>query len=145
MNSITKKSRFTRAAAGLAAGILATSLGVAAAAEVHTTLAGGNEVPAVTTPAKGSGVITVNPDMTLSGSVMTSGVDGTMAHIHQAAAGKNGPVIVPLEKKGAGEWVVPAGAKFTDAQYKAYKAGDLYYNVHSDAHKGGEIRGQLKP
>jgi hypothetical protein len=40
---------------------------------------------------------------------------------------------------------VPAGAKFTDAQYKAYKAGDLYYNVHSDAHKGGEIRGQLKP
>jgi hypothetical protein len=145
MSSITKKSRFTFAAAGLMAGILATGWGVAAAAEVHTTLAGANEVPAVTTPAKGSGVITVNPDMTLTGSVKTSGVDGTMAHIHQAAAGKNGPVIVPLEKKSPTEWAVPAGAKFTDAQYKAYKAGDLYYNVHSDAHKGGEIRGQLKP
>jgi hypothetical protein len=33
----------------------------------------------------------------------------------------------------------------SDAQYKALKAGDLYVNVHSDAHKGGEIRGQLKP
>jgi CHRD domain. len=145
MSSITKKSRFTFAAAGLMVGIMATGSGIASAAEVHTTLAGNNEVPAVTTSAKGNGVITVNPDMSLSGSVKTSGVDGTMAHIHQAAAGKNGPVIVPLEKKGANEWVVPAGAKFTDAQYKAYKSGDLYYNVHSDAHKGGEIRGQLKP
>jgi hypothetical protein len=33
----------------------------------------------------------------------------------------------------------------TDAQYKSYKAGELYVNVHSDAYKGGEIRGQLMP
>jgi hypothetical protein len=67
------------------------------------------------------------------------------AHIHQAPAGKNGPVAVPLEKKSDNEFVVPAGAKLTDEQYRAFKAGDLYVNVHSDAHKGGEIRGQLKP
>jgi hypothetical protein len=35
--------------------------------------------------------------------------------------------------------------KLTDAQYKAFKAGDLYVNVHSAQHQGGEIRGQLKP
>jgi hypothetical protein len=118
---------------------------VAAAAPVQVTLSGGQEVPAVTTSAKGTGTITVNSDKTVSGSVMTSGIQGTMAHIHEAAAGKNGPVIIPLQKKSAGEWVVPAGAKLTDAQYKAYEAGDLYYNVHSDAHKAGEIRGQIKP
>ena len=33
----------------------------------------------------------------------------------------------------------------TDAQYEAFKAGNLYVNVHSAANKGGEIRGQLKP
>jgi hypothetical protein len=62
-----------------------------------------------------------------------------------AAAGKNGPVIVPLAKSGEGTWSVPAGAKLTDAQYEAYKAGELYVNVHSAENKGGEIRGQLKP
>jgi hypothetical protein len=38
----------------------------------------------------------------------------------------------------------PAGAKLTDAQYAAYKAGNLYVNVHSAKNPGGEIRAQLK-
>ncbi len=76
---------------------------------------------------------------------MTTGVAGTMAHIHMAGAGKNGPVIVPLEKNGDHGWKVPAGAKLNDDQMKAFKAGDLYVNVHSAANPGGEIRGQLKP
>ena len=42
-------------------------------------------------------------------------------------------------------WSIPAGAKFTNQQYDAFKAGNTYVNVHSDANKGGEIRGQLKP
>jgi hypothetical protein len=40
---------------------------------------------------------------------------------------------------------VPEGAKLTDAQYESYKAGNLYYNIHSAAYKGGEVRGQIKP
>jgi hypothetical protein len=68
-----------------------------------------------------------------------------MAHIHQAAMGKNGPVIVPLTKSGDGTWSVPAGSKLTADQMKAYQAGDLYVNVHTEANKGGEIRAQLKP
>ena len=46
---------------------------------------------------------------------------------------------------GDNGWTVPAGAKFTDAQYSAFQAGIFYVNVHSAANKDGEIRGQLKP
>lgn len=108
-------------------------------------LSGEQEVPPVKTMASGSGMIVVNPDMTVSGSVATMGLDATMAHIHLAAAGKNGPVIVPLTKDGDRGWMVPPGAKLTEAQYQAYKAGELYVNVHTAANKGGEIRGQLMP
>ena len=99
----------------------------------------------MTTEAKGAGKITIADDKSVSGSVKTTGVAGTMAHIHEAPAGKNGPPIIPLEKKGDDEWSVPAGSKLSDAQYESFKAGNLYVNVHSADHKGGEIRTQLKP
>jgi hypothetical protein len=117
----------------------------ALAEDVKVTLSGKDEVPPVTTSASGSGTITVKDDKTVSGSVSTTGIKGTMAHIHTAPPGKNGPVTVPLTKKGDNDWQVPAGSKLTDAQYKDFKAGNLYVNVHSDAHKNGELRGQLKP
>ncbi|HEX4984762.1 MAG TPA: CHRD domain-containing protein [Burkholderiales bacterium] len=141
MKTTLRKSVLAIAGAGLIAG----AAGIAHAGASHVMLSGSEEVPPVQTAAKGSGTITVNDDKSVSGSVTTTGVKGTMAHIHEGAAGKNGGVAVPLEKKGDNEWAVPAGAKLTDAQYKAYKAGGLYVNVHSDAHKAGEIRGQLKP
>jgi hypothetical protein len=109
-------------------------------------LSGTQEVPAVGSSASGSGTIVVAADRTVSGSVTTSGITGTAAHIHMGAAGQNGGVIVPLAKSADGRtWSVPPGTKLSDAQYEAWKAGNLYVNVHSDAYKGGEIRGQLKP
>ena len=109
-------------------------------------LTGAEEVPPVTTAASGSGRITVKEDMSVSGSVKTTGIVGTAAHIHAGAAGKNGAVVIALTKSSDGNtWSVPDGAKLTDAQYKEYKAGNLYINVHSAAHKSGELRGQLKP
>jgi hypothetical protein len=123
---------------------LAAYSGMAFGEQVYVMLSGAQEVPAVTTSATGNGTLTVNADMTVSGSITTTGVAGTAAHIHMAEAGKNGPVIITLTK-GDNAWSVPAGTKLTEAQYKAYKAGDLYINVHSAANKGGEIRGQLKP
>ena len=118
--------------------------GLAQAAELK--LSGANEVPAVTTSATGGGTITVADDGTVSGSIKTTGIQGTMAHIHVAAAGKNGPVALPLTKGADGAtWSVPAGTKLSAEQLKSYKAGELYVNVHSDTNKGGEIRAQLAP
>jgi hypothetical protein len=119
--------------------------GVAAAADVKVMLSGSEEVPAVTTSASGSGTFTVGDDQSLSGSVTTTGLTGTAAHIHMGAKGQNGPVAIPLAKSGDNGWAVPAGTKLTDAQIAAFRAGTLYVNVHSDAHKGGEIRSQLTP
>ena len=52
--------------------------------------------------------------------------------------------VVPLDKKGD-TYSVPAGRKLTAAQVKAWKDGELYVNVHTNAHKGGEVRGQIQP
>jgi hypothetical protein len=106
-------------------------------------LTGAQEVPPVETAAVGEGVIKIAPDGAVSGSVTTTGIAGIMAHIHIAAPGVNGPVIVPLAKMGDNTWSVPAGAKLTPEQMAAYQSGNLYVNVHSEAHKGGEIRAQL--
>src|SRR6185436_14756826 len=107
-------------------------------------LTGAQEVPPANTQGAGSGSFRVASDGAISGSVTTTGVQGTMAHIHQAAKGQNGPVIVPLTKNGD-TYSVPEGKKLTQAQMDALKAGNLYVNVHSDKNKGGEIRAQLQP
>jgi len=108
-------------------------------------LSGNQEVPPVSTAATGTGIITVLMDRSVSGSVTTSGVAGAAAHIHLAAPGQNGPVIVPLNKTGDNVWSVPPAIRLNDAQYEAYRLGNLYVNVHSAANPGGEIRGQIKP
>lgn len=113
-------------------------------ADVKVTLSGDQEVPPVKTAAAGSGTITIGDDKSVSGSVTTTGIAATMAHIHTSPGGCAGKVIIPLEKNGDNGWKVPAGAKLTDDQMKEFKAGGLYVNVHSAANKGGEICGQLK-
>ncbi|TMG95619.1 MAG: CHRD domain-containing protein [Betaproteobacteria bacterium] len=113
--------------------------------EVTVTLSGNQEIPPVTTSALGTGTFIVGADKSVSGSVTVSGMSATVAHIHEAAAGTTGSIVIPLTKISDNVWAVPAGAKLTDAQYESYKAGNLYYNVHSAAYKSGEIRGQIKP
>lgn len=117
----------------------------ACAADVTFTLTGKQEVRSVTTAATGTGLFRIDEDKTISGTVKTTGMIGTAAHLHMAPMGRNGPPILTLNKVSDSEWSVPDGAKLTDEQYAAFKAGRLYVNVHSDAHKKGEIRGQLIP
>ncbi|HYR35734.1 MAG TPA: CHRD domain-containing protein [Burkholderiales bacterium] len=111
---------------------------------MKVSLSPAEEVPPAKSEGKGSGSFRVAEDGTITGSVKTEGVQGTMAHIHQGAKGANGPVIVPLAKNGD-TYTVPDGKKLTPAQIEALKAGNLYVNVHSDKYKGGEVRAQLQP
>ena len=111
---------------------------------MKVSLTGTEEVPPAKSDGKGTGSFRIAEDGTISGSVTTDGVKGTMAHIHQGAKGQNGPVIVPLTKNGD-TYSVPEGRKLTPDQMKALKAGNLYVNVHSDRYKGGEVRAQLTP
>jgi hypothetical protein len=75
--------------------------------------------------------------------VAVKGIQATAAHIHIAKEGANGPVIVPFTKDGD-TFKAPPGAKLTADQMKAFEAGETYFNVHSAANPGGEIRAQLK-
>ena len=127
----------------LASLTLAACAGTMSGSSVNLSLSGAQEVPPVSVPGSGSGSFTIGADGSVTGSVTTTGVQGTMAHIHIGARGTNGPVIVPLTKAGD-TYTAPAGAKLNDAQMQAFKAGNLYVNVHTDRNKGGEVRAQLQ-
>ena len=138
---------------GAAALLVAGCANVPKSTSGVTALTGDKQVPPVTTAASGTTDISARPSRcpnasgscpTLHGIVNTSGVTATAAHIHQGAAGQNGPPIVTLVKTGANSWQVPQGTTLTDAQFQAYWDGLLYVNVHSDANPGGEIRAQLR-
>jgi len=138
MNRFTKKS-LSMLVAAAAVGLLGNAL----AADEKVTLSGSNEVPAVKSSGSATGNVSVKDDGSVSGSIKVSGVTPTAAHIHQGAAGANGPVIVPMTKQGDDTFVFPAGAKMSPEQLSAYKAGNTYVNVHSAANPGGELRAQL--
>jgi predicted small secreted protein len=147
MNKVIAKLALVIAAATLAA--CSTVQGVMpdwmpGSGAIKVSLSGSEEVPPVTVPGSGSGSFRVAEDGTITGSVTTKDVAGTMAHIHRGAKGTNGPVIVPLEKKGD-TYSVPAGRKLTQQQIDDLKAGNLYVNVHTARYKGGEVRAQIQP
>jgi hypothetical protein len=119
--------------------------GAALAADLKLRLTGAEETPPVTTSASGTGTISIAADKSVSGTIKTVGIEGTVAHIHVGAPGQSGPPIITLNKGADGAWSIPAGSKLTDDQYASFKAGNLYVNVHSAEHKAGEIRGQMKP
>jgi hypothetical protein len=128
-----------------AAAILVAACATMGGKTVNVALSGAEEVPPVATSASGQGSFTVGEDKSVSGSITVKGLSPFAAHIHTGARGANGPVAIGLEKSVDAGWAVPKGAKFTDAQYEAFKAGNTYVNVHTPANKGGEIRGQLRP
>jgi hypothetical protein len=144
MNAFPKSKRLIHLSAWSLAVALACTSAAALAESMNVKLSGDQEVPPVKSSSSGSGTITINDDGSVSGSVTASGFTPTAAHIHEGKAGANGKVIVPFTKEGD-KFTAPAGAKLSADQMKAFKAGELYVNIHSAAHPGGEVRAQLKP
>ena len=133
---------------GLAAGIALFAAGAACAATLHfaTTLKGADEVPPHDVP--GTGKVTATLDTatkTFSYKVTYSGLTGpaTMAHFHgPAAPGANAPPVVAVPKTSLASPMV-GSATLDDGQIADLEAGKWYFNIHTAAHPGGEIRGQL--
>jgi hypothetical protein len=126
-------------------GLLA--LPTAAMAETITFKAemlGGNESPANDSQAKGSAEVKVDTaTKELQYNVVYSNLSGPAmgAHIHGPAdAGNNAGILVPFPHT---ESPITGSAKLNDQQAQELMDGRLYVNIHTKAHPGGEIRGQL--
>jgi len=152
MKNVTKNFKFSTIAGLLGVALLTAACSstsmknpdMAPMKPAEVSLSGAQEVPANQSSATGTSSIMVAPDKSVSGKVTVSGMTATAAHIHEAAAGKNGPVVVPLAKASDNTFTVAPNTKLTDAQYASFLAGNLYINVHSAANPGGEVRVQLK-
>ena len=96
---------------------------------------------------KGTGTVTATYDTATKALTYTaeySGLTGpaTAAHFHgPAAAGANAGVAVPVQ--GALTSPIKGTATLTDAQAADLQGGKFYFNIHTEAHKGGEVRGQM--
>jgi hypothetical protein len=132
---------------GLLVAAAALPVAQGAVTTYKATITPGAEVPATTS--KGSGTAAVNADTTtkqVSWNVSYTGLSGpaTGAHIHcGAAAGANAGVAVNFGTNLASP--IQGSGTMTDAQMADLTAGKCYVNIHTDANKGGEIRGQLAP
>ncbi|MBI5279608.1 MAG: CHRD domain-containing protein [Burkholderiales bacterium] len=108
-------------------------------------LNGAQEVPPNTRTGTGTAEVRYNRDTgDLQYSVTYGGLSGplTGAHIHgPAAAGANAGVVVPFPNNPS---PLTGTAKLTPTQAGDLMAGLYYVNLHTAAHPGGEIRGQLR-
>lgn len=114
---------------------------------LYAVLTGPQEVPPVVTSGIGTCTITLD-DVTGSVSVTGSftGLSGsaTAAHIHGLAApGVSAGIIVGLVETGGTSGTISGGGILTPAEVTGMLAGLTYVNVHTPAHGGGEIRGQI--
>lgn len=103
-----------------------------------------NEVPPNASGGSGTAKVEVDGNV-LKWTVTYEGLTGpvTAGHFHgPAPAGANAGVVVPF----AGSMASPitGSATLTAAQLADLKAGMYYVNLHTAAHPGGEIRGQVK-
>jgi len=148
MNLLSRRMLVLAASATFAMAFAASAH--AASDTFKVDLSGAQQVPPVDTPGKGTADLTYDPaTRQLTWTVTYTGLSApaTMAHFHgPATAGKNGPVAVWLSAKGASaESPIKGEATLTPEQAQQFSAGEWYINVHTQAHPGGEIRGQVTP
>lgn len=129
-------------------------------------LSGDQEVPPVVTGSSGDALLEVSEDgMSLDYDIQVRSSTGgalsrvTMAHLHLAPAGENGPVVanllegvdasrlVPIRQLigqlDANNLVGPLAGQPLTALIDAMEAGEVYINIHTRRNPAGEIRGQI--
>jgi hypothetical protein len=126
----------------------------------RATAVAANEVPPVSSTATGTFTARLDETAgTLSWDLNVPMItNATMAHLHQGAAGVNGPVVMDLwipvlGQTSANTVATSATSRTLDLKgplagdwtgfVSALKAGTIYVNVHTTANPGGEIRAQV--
>src|SRR5690606_28669323 len=138
---------------------------------IHTTDFGGGEIRGQVLPSEGVGLraIYTNEQVTAGVEQEGSGVaamtlteqgliyhttvtnltgDITNAHFHDGAIGEDGGVTHGIfdnfvGNSARGVWRADGNGLLTMENVRDLVSGDLYLNVHTDQHGGGEIRGQV--
>lgn len=118
-------------------------------------LAGGNEVSSTgkadagDADGNGAGSISIDPEAgKVCFALVVNNIDAPVAaHIHQGAAGRNGPVVVTLRAPASGDPGSSSGCvdNVDRAVLQLIHAhpGAYYINVHSGLYPDGAVRGQL--
>jgi hypothetical protein len=113
----------------------------------QASLTAAQEVPPNPSAGTGQAEATYNRSTgKLSWKVTYAGLTGpaTAGHIHgPAGPGQNAGVVVPFTNAGSSP--ISGEAQITPEQFNQLSSGQWYVNVHTAAHPGGEIRGQLRP
>jgi hypothetical protein len=160
-----KLCHLSAAIAVVSAGILSCGGSSGPSNNFGAQLTGANEVPAVSTTATGAVSLTLS-GTTVNYTISATGLSGnaTGAHIHVGSTTVAGPVVVnflAITPAPAGTTISLSGS-FTAANIinptspplstpvvtlddliAQIRAGNAYSNIHTAAHPGGEIRGQL--
>jgi len=111
------------------------------------TLVGTEETPPNGSDALAKATAALNADDTLSYSVKSTrfDTDFRIAHLHLGGLGVPGPVAFPLDCNSQGTVCGGTSRPLNPDEKALLLAGNTYFNMHTDAFPGGEIRGQLVP
>jgi len=133
-------------ALAISATLLSASPALAEAVKMTATLEGSQQVPPVETTGKGSAEVTYDTDSKkLDWTVEYSGLGEAPAagHFHgPAPRGASAGVVIPFEGDIASP--IKGSTTLTEEQAADLLAGKYYINIHTPAHKGGELRGQVE-
>ncbi len=148
--------------AAIAAAIVLGACGGSNSTKFGATLNGANETPAVVTNGTGTGTFTLSGTM-VTYNITATGLSGnaTASHIHVGGTTVPGPIVLPFPASAIVNGVagaVTVSGTFTTADVVPQanppintlddllvqmRAGNTYANIHTAAHPGGEIRGQI--
>lgn len=135
-------------AVALSLSLCAPALVVAKTVQFSTDLLPSSEVPPNTTTGKGHLDATYDTSSkSLDYKITYEGLSGpaSAAHFHgPAQPGQNAGVMVPIAKDALAS-PIQGKATLDGKQEADLLAGKWYFNVHTAANPGGEIRGQLTP
>ena len=136
------KSVLTTAAAAL---LLSTGAAFAELLNFSAELSGTSEVPPNDSAGTGTVEVTFDTEsMVFNWTVTYDGLTGPAAAAHYhgpAAEGENAGPVVPIEGDLASP--IEGSATLTDEQATQLQDGMWYFNIHTEQHPDGELRGQL--